>query len=316
MSKQIHVAVGVIQNACGEIFIAQRAADAHQGGLWEFPGGKLEPGETTSQALTRELREELAIDVEACEPLIQIRHQYPDKAVLLDVYRVTAFSGEPRGNEGQPVRWVSPGHLGHYAFPAANRPIIKALGLPSLCAISGAYRDAADLVKKLQHTIQSGAGMFVLRDRQLAANTHLPLIAQVGESLASTSVQFQINTSVVEFEQIQLHYPMAGLHLNRHELRHCRQRPVADEVCLGASCHNPEELEMAERVGVDYVFLSPVLPTLSHPGATPLGWPAFADWVKQINVSVYALGGVTPAQLDQAKLAGAQGIAAIRAFWP
>lgn len=125
--KRIHVAVGVIVNAAREVLIALRPDHVHQGGLWEFPGGKVEATEVVAQALSRELEEELAIVVTHSRPLIEIAHDYPDKQVLLDVWWVDAFQGEPRGSEGQSVRWVAVDQLSHYQFPEANAPIITAI---------------------------------------------------------------------------------------------------------------------------------------------------------------------------------------------
>jgi 8-oxo-dGTP diphosphatase len=129
VKKQIHVAVGVIRNTNGEILIALRHSDSHQGGLWEFPGGKVEPNETVQVALARELEEELGIAVQSsdCQPIIEIQHDYGDKQVLLDVWWVSDFDGEPSGREGQPLRWVAVSELADYAFPAANAPIVKAI---------------------------------------------------------------------------------------------------------------------------------------------------------------------------------------------
>ncbi len=125
----IRVAVGVICDGAQNILIAKRPAHLHQGGLWEFPGGKIEAGESLSQALVRELREELGIAVnpQACESLVDIEHDYGDKAVRLEVCWVRDFSGEPEGREGQPLRWVSAEALTDYAFPVANQAIIQAL---------------------------------------------------------------------------------------------------------------------------------------------------------------------------------------------
>lgn len=123
----IHVAVGIITDATGAILITQRPDHVHQGGLWEFPGGKVEPGETVEIALRRELREELGITIQAAEPLLQVHHAYPDQSVLLDVWRVTAYHGEPYGEEGQPLVWASPGMLADFAFPAADMPILQRL---------------------------------------------------------------------------------------------------------------------------------------------------------------------------------------------
>ena len=127
MSGAVQVAVGIITDAAGAILITRRPNHAHQGGLWEFPGGKVEAGETVTAALRRELYEELGVMVEAAEPWLQIRHAYPDKTVLLEVWRVTAYQGEPHGREGQPLTWVLPARLADFAFPAADTPIIEVL---------------------------------------------------------------------------------------------------------------------------------------------------------------------------------------------
>ena len=124
-SRVVHVAVGILTDAAGAILLARRPDHAHQGGLWEFPGGKVEADETVERALARELREELGVTVQAAEPLLQVRHAYPDKKVLLDVWRVTAYRGEPHGREGQPLAWAPPARLADFAFPAADAPIIQ-----------------------------------------------------------------------------------------------------------------------------------------------------------------------------------------------
>jgi 8-oxo-dGTP diphosphatase len=126
MPARIHVAVGVIRDSQGKILITRRHADAHQGGLWEFPGGKLENGESVVQALRRELDEELAIQLESACALLQIEHDYGDKAVLLDVWLVEGFAGRAVGREGQPLRWVAAAELVDFSFPAANQPIVDA----------------------------------------------------------------------------------------------------------------------------------------------------------------------------------------------
>ena len=128
-NKRVHVAVGVIFNSQGQILIARRHDDAHQGGLWEFPGGKVESDESVCDALARELHEELGINIQtsSCKPLIEIRHDYSDKVVLLDVWTVSEFDGEASGKEGQPLRWVDRSQLSGYDFPAANIAIIDAI---------------------------------------------------------------------------------------------------------------------------------------------------------------------------------------------
>jgi 8-oxo-dGTP diphosphatase len=123
----VRVAVGVIRNARGEVLVARRHDHLHQGGLWEFPGGKIHDGESTLDALHRELAEELDIHVMAAAPLLDIEHHYADKSVRLEVWSVTAFSGMPRGMQGQPLAWLAVGALDPAGFPAANAAIIDAL---------------------------------------------------------------------------------------------------------------------------------------------------------------------------------------------
>ncbi|QQX80627.1 8-oxo-dGTP diphosphatase MutT [Shewanella sp. KX20019] len=125
MSKQIHVAVGVIENEANEILLAKRHVHLHQGGKWEFPGGKVESGETTSQALIRELKEEVDLCVSSTTAMMKIQHDYGDKRVLLDIHWVKDFSGVAHGVEGQMVRWVAKADLASFEFPAANQAIVE-----------------------------------------------------------------------------------------------------------------------------------------------------------------------------------------------
>lgn len=318
MAKLVHVAVGVVVDGSGHVLIAKRPDTAHQGGLWEFPGGKVDAGETIEQALARELYEELAITVRASEPLIQIRHHYPDKSVLLDVHKVTDFSGVPVGNEGQPIRWVTSDDLIHYDFPAANRPIVTAIQLPQQFLITGEFASSVHFAQRLASALQKGIRIVQLRITNLSLINHHDLLASAFKLCKQYGAKLLINTSLDEFERIQqafYEYPMAGLHLNRHQLFTCNSRPVPNPILLGASCHNLAEIEQAQKLGVDYLLLSPVAETSSHPGAEVLGWDQFAEWVKSINVPVYALGGMQVADLPVARAAGAQGIAGIGYGW-
>jgi 8-oxo-dGTP diphosphatase len=317
VNKLLHVAVGVICNAEGKILIAKRPEAAHQGGLWEFPGGKVDRGETIEQAVARELREELDIQVLASEPLIQIRHHYPDKSVLLDVRRITQFSGEPRGNEGQPIQWVDVAQLDQFEFPAANRPIITAIKLPSTFAITGHWTDEQDFWVRVSSVLDAGVGLLQLRIPGFSLAEHQHLLDVVADMTAKRSTALQINTSVEIFEHIQRSIPEinAGLHLNSHEAAQLAARPVARNTLLGVSCHNAEEIRHAQAIGADYLFISPVQHTESHPDALPLGWAGFSALVELANVPVYALGGMVETDINEARANGAQGIASISAWW-
>ncbi|HQV23803.1 MAG TPA: 8-oxo-dGTP diphosphatase MutT, partial [Agitococcus sp.] len=128
----LNVVAAVIHNPQGQLLLAQRPLHKHQGGLWEFAGGKIDSGETAEQALVRELQEELGITATQYRPLLTVEHHYPDKSVRLNVFRVTAFEGQAHGAEGQPIVWVKPENLHDYQFPAANLPILKAALLPDI----------------------------------------------------------------------------------------------------------------------------------------------------------------------------------------
>ncbi|WP_036186984.1 Nudix family hydrolase [Marinimicrobium agarilyticum] len=310
MGRVVRVAVGVVQGPEGRILIARRADDAHQGGLWEFPGGKVDPGETLTEALARELREELAIDVLASEPLIEIRHDYPDKSVLLQVCRVTEFEGEPLGAEGQPVRWVLPEALPNFAFPAANRPIVNAIRLPQSLLITGDADSPEEWERCLAHALARGVSWVQVRAPSLSEPDYQDRLDRALALCRPKGVKVLAHGSAS-----RLRADLDGVHFNSEALKACRERPVPATVWWGASCHSPEELRQAARLGVDYVTLSPVMPTHTHPEAEPLGWARFADWVAAAPMPVYALGGVTEEHRAQALANGGQGIAGIGFAW-
>jgi len=310
----IHVAAAVIRNNRGEILIAKRPDDKHQGGLWEFPGGKVEQGEMAEQALQRELYEEVGITVTGCQPLIKIHHDYPDKSVLLDVWLVEHFTGDAHGREGQPVRWVSPDDITDYTFPEANIPIMKACRLPDCYMITPEPAPDAldDFMLRLDKALQSGIRLVQLRTKKLDADTWHAHAQAVIKLCSRYDALCILNASVEDALALGAH----GVHLNSQRLFDYTKRPVDEDTWLVASCHNAQDLEQAARIGADFVVLSPVKATASHPDAVPLGWEAFEKMVNSVTIPVYALGGMHVDHLQQARAAGGQGIAAIRSLWP
>lgn len=310
-ARIVHVAVGVIVASDKKILIAKRADKAHQGGLWEFPGGKVEPGENLHQALERELYEELAIKVIATQPLIKIRHDYGDKVVLLDVHKVTRFSGEPQGNEGQPIAWVAPEKLSDYDFPAANRPIITAINLPQRMLITGELNSTEDFFARTQKALRKGIRLVQLR---VADDAAIPeLLDRMLVLCRQFSAQLQVNASPDLFAVIE--QPEIGLHLTTRNLLLCDQRPVGENILLSASCHNDIEISHAQKIGVDFICLSPVHATSTHPDGLPMGWSVFESLVEYTSIPVFALGGMKESDLPRAIAAGAQGIAGISEWW-
>jgi len=306
--KVLQVAAGVIKNQHGQILIALRDASLHQGGLWEFPGGKLEPGESAEQALFRELKEELDITANAATPLITIRHSYPDRHVQLNVFLVENFSGLAKGCQGQPLKWVAPNELLNFSFPAANQPIITAARLPRCYGILDDAEPSL-LMDNLHKLLANGIKLIQARLKNLPADAVDAFIRQAYPLCQQQQAVLLVNSATADAGIVAAD----GIHLTAKHLLELPARP-ANISWLSASCHTLAELKHAEQIGVDFVVLAPVLPTATHPGSATLGWEKFEKLVAQINIPVYALGGMAAEDLTATCQAGGQGIAGIRAF--
>jgi len=311
-SRFTHVAVAAIVNERQQVLVSLRSDHAHQGGLWEFPGGKLEPGESVQDALRREIREELGIGIVSACPLIRIPYRYPDKAVLLDVWKVDAYEGVAHGREGQVVEWLALDELAGRAFPAANRPIIHALQLPPAYLITPEPSAGAEaFLRQLRASLDAGIRLVQLRARSLKRPEYEVLARQAVELCRSCQARILLNSD----PQLAQRLEADGVHLNAERLAGAARRPLGDDFWVAASCHGPEDLLKAQRIGADFAVLSPLSNTASHPDAVPLGWVRFQRWVDGCSMPVYALGGMTRSDIDAARRNGAQGIAAIRALW-
>jgi 8-oxo-dGTP diphosphatase len=309
-SPPVQVAVAAIINAHGEVLIARRPECVHQGGLWEFPGGKMEPGETLDQALNRELLEELGIEPCSSHPLITIHHDYGDKRVCLRVCRVESFNGEPHGREGQPLRWVSVGDLSEYPFPAANRPIISALQLPDRYLITpDPGQQVSAFLAHLERRLDRGdITLMQLRAPSLIEQDYRSLAVAVIALARARGVRVLLNAEIGLARQLGAH----GIHLNRVRLSRW-SREQTEGLLVAASVHDEIQLEQAR--GADFVVISPVMPTASHPDVNPMGWPGFRRLAERATMPAYALGGVGLSDIAQSIEQGGQGIAAIRGLW-
>ena len=308
----IEVAAGVLRDADGRVLVAQRALNAHQGGLWEFPGGKREPGESRRRALERELAEELGIQVTRARPLMRLAHDYGDRRVVLDTWLVEGWRGEPHGREGQSLRWVTQAELARLPMPAADRPILQALSLPPLLAISPPDpADERQLLAGLARTLARGIRLIQLRLPGLAPVRRRRLARICAQRCRAAGARLLLNASPAEARAVGAQ----GVQLSSRRLAALRHAGVLDGLLVGASCHNAAELRRALALGADFALLSPVLPTASHPHARPLGWKGFANLVDELPLPVYALGGLDATRLDEAWAHGAQGVAGIRGLW-
>jgi 8-oxo-dGTP diphosphatase len=307
----IEVAAAVIRNPDGRLLLTRRAEHAMQGGLWEFPGGKVQRGESLIQALSRELLEELGIAATNFEPLISVRHAYPEFTVRLNVFHITAWQGNPQALEGQPLGWFQEGELERLPMPDADRPVIGALRLPSTYPITPGGPVDADWWRTFEHGLDCGYRMVQLRVKEVAGS-QLRAIAERAAGLANRSnCKIILNGPTGWVDKLGL----AGAHLTAAELMSLRQRPLAKRFLLGASCHSLEELRQAEKIGADWACLSPVNRTGSHPESAPLGMETFSSWVREVSLPVYGLGGLSQADIPAIRAAGGQGVAGLSGFW-
>jgi 8-oxo-dGTP diphosphatase len=306
----VDVAVGVLIRGNGRFLLASRPAGKPYAGYWEFPGGKLEPGESVTQALARELREELGIAIEDPRPWVVREFDYPHAYVRLHFCRVRRWRGEPQPHEGQALRFCALDDLPDGPLLPATVPVLRWLGLPPFYALT--------------HIAVLGIGPFLQAlERQLAAGLRLvqfrePMLAAIEAQRAFEAVRLRVRESGARLLVSSRHAPAwwnaaDGVHLTARDLAALQTRPEVPWVA--ASAHDAAELAHATALGADLAVLGPVAATASHPGARALGWERFAALAAHAGVPVYALGGLGADDLDTALAAGAQGIAAQRSLW-
>ncbi len=319
--KIVQVAVGILQRntsifSAGEFLMASRPAGKGWAGWWEFPGGKVETGESPEQALSRELLEELGITPTQTQAWLIRRFDYPAthdsaaKTVQLHFYFVTQWQGDLTPCEGQKLSWQSASHLTASPVLPANVPIIHALALSPIYAITDvAEMGEATFLAALEWQLKQGLKLIQIREKQLNRADLIRLVAKIQHLAKSHSAKILLNGDIALAKELGVD----GAHLNSEMLMNCHLKPSG--LIVAASCHNAAELAHAEKLGLDFVVLSPVKTTKSHENATPLGWKLFEQWIENSSVPVYALGGLQKSDLPLALKAGARGIAMQRAIW-
>lgn len=313
-NKIIEVAAAVLLKPDGSFLLAQRPVDKIWAGYWEFPGGKIEAGESSYEALVRELREELGIEIETAYPWLMRVFTYPHATVKLHFFRVTAWRGELFGHEGQQFAWQPPSHLQNQINVApilpANAPILRALELPTLYAISNVAELGVEaFLTRLEVRLKEGLKLIQLREKNLS-HDDLRELAECVVALAHThGAKVLLNSDIALAQAVGAD----GVQLSATQLIELKVRP--DIAWCGASCHDAQELRRAEELGCDFALLSPVLPTKTHPGAPHLGWGKFAEIAAGTSIPVYALGGLVSEDMHTSWQHGAHGIALLRQAW-
>lgn len=309
-TKVVDVVAAVILQADGRFLLARRPEGKAYAGYWEFPGGKVETGESLFHALERELHEELGIETEYAWPWLVRHFDYEHARVKLHFFRVVAWKGEPHGKEGQLLAWQAPSEVDVAPLLPANGPILKALELPAVCAISNIAELGETLfMEKMAKALGNGLRLIQLREKSLPTHELERVARKVVVLGHAHGARVVVNADV----QLAQAVGADGVHLTAAALMSLDARPLVGLV--SASCHSAAELTKAAELGLDYVQLSPVLPTLSHPGAPTLGWSGFSELIRDYPLPVYALGGVTMEHLEAAWASGAHGVAMLRGAW-
>lgn len=299
----VDVAVAVIERADGAFLLARRPAGKVYAGWWEFPGGKIEAGEPAADALARELHEELGITVRLAFPWIVRGYRYAHARVRLNFFRVVDWAGEPHPREEQAIAWQRPSAPPVEPMLPANAPVLKSLALPLEYAVTDAMSlGVAESLARLRQRLACGLRLIQVRDRDLPGRA--AFLQEVIALAHAHGAQVTVNSGPDVAD---------GIHYTAAQLRSLAQRGTAR--LAGASCHTRAELEHAMRLELDFAVLGPVKPTTTHPGAAALGWEKFAQLVHSASIPVYAIGGLLPADLREARLAGAHGLAMIRGAW-
>lgn len=306
----VEAAVAVLRREDGQVLLGQRPEGKPWAGWWEFPGGKIESGETPFHALQRELHEELGVEAETAYPWITRTFDYPERTVKLRFFTVRSWHGEPHGRENQQLSWQDLAAVGVGPLLPANAPVLDALRLPPVHAITN-LRELGEqrFFAGLQTALEQGLRLVQVREKQLDPAALEAFAARVVLLCKPYGARVLLNGE----ESSAQRAGTDGVHLSSARLLELAVRPQG--LLCAASCHNPAELLKAAELGLDFVLLSPVMHTLSHPQTAPLGWEKFSGLIAEYPLPVYALGGLQPANLETAWRHGAHGIAMQRAVW-
>ena len=312
MTQEItDVAVAIFQKSDGTFLLSSRPEGKPYPGYWEFPGGKIEPGESILQAMVRELVEELNVTITRATPWFTFMMRYSHANVRLHCWRVSQWQGEMRGMEGQHFEWQRLNALTVGPTLPGCVPIFKALALPAVYAITNASETGPSrYLAQLAHALGKGLRLVQIREKKLSSES----LVQFAHSVVTMAHTHGAKVLMNADSELAARVGADGVHLTSAQLAACIQRPSFPMVA--ASTHDRDEINRAAELGLDFVVLGAVKPTMSHPGQTPLGWQRFSELVTATPLPVYALGGMAADDLGIATEHGAHGVAMQRGLMP
>ncbi len=306
----VDVAVGVLVRPDGSFLLASRPDGKPYAGYWEFPGGKIDPGESIAGALARELHEELGIDIGAAHPWVTRLFDYPHARVRLHFRRVFDWRGEVHAREGQRFGFFTTARLPDGPLLPATRPVLRWLDLPPVYALTNAAALGSDtFLARLERALARGLRLVQLREPALDASCVRRLLDEV----LARARAYGARVLVSGRHDAALWAHAGGVHFTAAQLLALDRRPALSLVA--ASAHTRAEIERAAALDLDFVVAGPVLPTTSHPGQPALGWAAFARLIGDAPLPVYAIGGMREAHVPNATALGAHGVASLSSIW-
>jgi 8-oxo-dGTP diphosphatase len=306
----VRVAAGVLQRADGRILLAQRLAGTPYAGYWEFPGGKLEPGESAPEALARELDQEIGIEVVRSASWLRRVYTYPHATVELRFFRVLAWRGEPRGRDGQALSWEHASDVHVAPVLPANGAVFDALAQPPVYGISIAEDIGQGAFLGRAHAaLEAGLKLIQIREKNFPVDALESLTRKLVALARPLDAKVLLNGSADNAQR----WGCDGVHLTSDALRRTQARP-AFSLCA-ASCHDSHELALAQDLELDFAVLGPVSETPSHPGVTTLGWERWEALAEHASIPLYALGGLRQSDLPIAQAHGAHGVALRSGEW-
>jgi 8-oxo-dGTP diphosphatase len=306
----VNVACAVITRPDGSFLLGQRAADTVYAGYWEFPGGKVEPGETPRVALVRELREELGIEVTRAHPWIVREFTYTHAAVRLHLFRVLGWQGKIHDHIHAQLAWQQAQQPSVEPMLPANAPVLRALALPDFYGITHAGEIGVEAqLAALDKALRRGLRLVQIREPALDAAAATAFAREAVSRARRLDARVLVNGDPA----VAAALGADGVHLNAQRLLGLAARP--DLPLVAASCHDAAELAHAARLGLDFVVLGAVKRTVTHPGVVGIGWTRFAQLIENYPLPVFALGGLSRGDREDAWNAGAHGVAAVRDAW-